>query len=240
MNIHIVSHCWAEKNKQFADALYYQLSSLAIHRPQCRAYVTVVCTKSDESVANVVNAFQDLVEVQQCFLSLENVGRRSIGRNYVAKCLSVDADIVWFADVDYFFGEGCLDALSGHTWPEEWVAVFPKTVLISSAHAMGDKALSLARCAQQQPSTIPIDVVPADYVLKRYNQAIGGAQIVRGDIAQLGYLPGQLKWQQPTASPFHDTREDVQYRKQLREYGEIVGIDLPNVFRLRHTEGHPA
>jgi hypothetical protein len=237
--IFIVSHVWAEKNKQFADALIYQMSSLFLYPPSCGVTLVVVATEKDESVASAVRCFQDAIKIEQYFLPLELLGRRSIGRNDVAQLLNGNRnDIVWFADVDYFFGESCLETLSKYEWEDSTVAVFPKSVLISKTHELGDECLAKSHVYIGESS---VNVNLIDFVHKRYFRAIGGAQIVRGDIARKhGYLNGQAKWQKPTTTPFADTREDVFYRRELSTHGIIRSIDLPNCYRLRHTSGHPA
>jgi len=148
--------------------------------------------------------------------------------------LSGSADIFWFADCDYFFGEGCLDSLGDHIWSNDCVGVFPRMVQISKTHTIGDNTLGLI-------SDKALNINPNDFENKQYYRAIGGAQIVRGSVArQCGYLGNDSKWQSPTNTPFKDTKEDVFFRRQLKVYGKIVGIDLPNCFRLRHSQGHPA
>jgi hypothetical protein len=239
--IYVVSHVWAEKNKQFADALIYQMSSLFLYPPSCGVTLVVVATEDDESVTSAIRCFQDAIKIEQYFLPLELLGRRSIGRNDVAHLFPNDRnDIVWFADVDYFFGEGCLEALSKYEWEENTVAVFPKSVLISKTHGLGDECLAKFHVnGPMVPRVMNVD--STDFVPKKYFRAIGGAQIVPGDIARkYGYLNDQAKWQKPTTTPFADTREDVFFRRELSTHGMIRSIDLPNCFRIRHREGHPA
>ena len=232
--IHIITHVYAEQNKQFAGALAYQLSSLLLYPPENGVCIHVACVDSDADTLRVIKHFENDVNVKPHFMSYNQLGRRSIGRNNIAKSLSQYTDFVWFADADYFFGEGCLDAVAKHHWPSDCVAIFPRQVLISKTHDDGAAMLDKVYI-----DTKTVEVNPDDYVPKRYFRAIGGAQIVRGSIAGYGYLDGEKKWQRPTDKPFADTREDVYYRRELEKRGRIVGVDIPNCYRIRHLEGHP-
>lgn len=235
MRINVVTHCWAGKYPQFAAALAYQLSSLVVHPTRADVRVVLLCTPTDMRVRRVTEYYDRQVQIVQHFMALDKLGRRSIGRNYAAMHLCADADVVWFTDVDYVFRAGCMDGLTDYEWPDGVSMIFPRAIKISKTHPTGDATLAML---EDKLGTMDVD--PQDFTDKRYFRAIGGAQIVRGFFARThGYLNNDDRWQRPTDSPFSDTREDIQYRKFAQRHGSIVGIDLPGVYRLRHSGGHP-
>lgn len=169
-------------------------------------------------------------------LAREDVTRRAIGRNKAA--LKSDGDLVWFCDVDYVFKDGCLDRL-WELWLEsdKPVLLHPRKVFIQPTHAEGDVMIA---DALNRPGEL-LDCDTSGFKTKRYHAAIGGVQIVDGDVARkIGYLEG-TKWQRPTDRPFF-TAEDVAFRSQCQSHARKTGrrykeaIDLPNLFRLRHTQ----
>lgn len=234
--VEIVTHCWAAEHPHFADLLLYQLSSLELHR-SCRCCVTVtVCfCPEDRRTMDLLEWYGDGThQVRRFPMSADRLGRRCIGRNAAAK--TSKADLVWFADCDHMFREGCLDRLAAMPWPElddePASMVFPRTIEIHRDHATGDRA------AERIRGTLRLaDVDPAEFVGKRYSRAIGGVQIVRGGFARgHGYLDGDPAWQRPAEKPFGDFRDDVAYRRHCVKFGPIVGVDLPGVYRIRHSQ----
>ena len=232
--IEVVTHAYAEEMPHFASALVHQISSLVLHKSKkCKVKLTVCCTPSDTSVSQVLGWCYRGVEVHlNCspmYLPWSNIGRRCIGRNDAA--LVTEADIVWFADVDQVFRNGIFDRLAEMEWPAGASMIHPRNIKIHKDHSTGDKLL----CRLKELKLVDID--PKDFVDKRYRKAIGGVQIVQGDFArQYGYLNGDEKWQRPTDKPFGDFRDDVAYRRFCLRHGSIVGVDLPGMFRLRHTK----
>jgi hypothetical protein len=158
------------------------------------------------------------------------LGRRCIGRNMAA--LQTDADLVWFADVDQVYHRGCLDRLAAMDWPGEASMIFPQWIEIHKDHATGDRYAE----AVVEPRLVDID--PDDFIPKKYHRAIGGVQIVGGDFARdHGYLDDDPKWQKPRTDgkPFAGFRDDIEYRKFCQQLGVIVPVDLPGMYRLRHS-----
>lgn len=233
MNIvEIVTHCYAVEYPHFADALAYQLTSLM---DQSFITATICRTSGDTATNQVVDRMRLKLDLRRIELPLGQLGRRSIGRNIAAK--QSKSDIVWFADADYVFGEECLNKLHTMRWPEIASLLYPRQVMIHNDHATGDLALSRVK-VNEFPEIDPLEFKP-----KSYSRAIGGAQIVCGEFArQYGYLDDQPRWHKPTTTPFRDTREDVAFQKFCKQHGQMLGIDLPGVYRLRHTtsaiEGH--
>lgn len=232
--IDIVTHAYALELQHYADFLVYQLSSLAFFRQEkCRVRITVCCNEQDYSVIAAVNHFwnETQLDVWLLNLTLEELGRRSIGRNRIAK--NTEADLVWFADVDHLWRHDCLDKLATMQWPANASMVFPTCIKIQKTHLLGDLSAVMAR-----QSIRIMDVNENEFIDKTYNRAIGGVQIVQGDFArEYGYLDKDLNWQTPRVDgkPFGDFRDDVAYRRFCSQFGEIVGVDLPGVYRLRHT-----
>jgi len=227
MSIEIVTHCYAKEYPHFADCLKLQILSIRRYRPLCSVQLTVCCTKDDEITMNVIQ--KEEAWIKKIVLTLPELGRRAIGRHKAA--IDTKADIVWFADADYCFVDNILDRLNALEWAEETVMVFPKEVMIHKNHAMGDETTDEAKKNNIVEGVINRD----DFEPKRYYKAIGGAQIIKGDFArEHGHLPN-TKWMKPLNTPFANTREDVAFRSFCLKHGNIVGVDLPGVYRIRHS-----
>lgn len=259
--VEIVSHCYAAKLPQYAAMLVCQASSLVLHKPRLCNVCLSVCiwhdlpigqedwnedffgtdwdkedsNKSDQIVRKVLPWVKQVLTEHGaswavCHLSKGKIGRRSIGRDRLA--LISDADFVWFADVDQVFRDGVFDRLVSLEWPNSAAMIYPREIMIHRNHATGDKLTEAINLDDPQL----IDVDPSEFVPKRYRKAIGGVQIVRGDFARKhGYLHEDKKWTCPTDKPFGDFRDDVAYRRFCSEHGSIVGVDLPGLYRIRHT-----
>ena len=170
-------------------------------------------------------------------MTYDNVGSRATSRNIAAK--TTKADIVWFADADYMFGEGCLDFLSNELdeWPMDVAIVYSRHVRKSREFEQGDELI------RRMANDLTVrDVDKKDFFNGLHNRAIGGMQIVPGFLArQFGYLdePEYAKFHKPN-NPFFSksTKEDVTYRKQLRRRTGRVEKELrvPNIYRIRHSE----
>jgi len=237
MLIEIVSHCFAEELPQYAACLHYQICSLVLQKPtKVQVCLTVCFCASDERTLKVIRNGNKLfskykgLQLAVKILPRNEIGRRSIGRNKVA--MGSIGDIIWFADVDQVFRDGILDRLGTMEWPGENAMVFPKEIMIHQDHATGDERTSAVDLDHLEFEAIK----SKEFVPKKYNRAIGGVQIVRGDFArEHGYLNHDGKWQQPTDKPFGDFRDDIAYRNFCSDHGGVIPIDLPGLCRLRHT-----
>ncbi len=244
MKIELVTHCWAKDNPHFAGALVLQLSSILIDQPKhCDVVMTICMNEDDENTVRVVRHFMKRqhsgFRIQALSMPTNQLGRRSIGRNYAA--LHSNADFVWFTDVDHCFCDGVLDRLVQLGWPSSKAddgsmlpasMIFPGEIQISKNWDLGDEA---TENVWQQPKLKSIDKV--DFAPKKYNKAIGGVQIVRGSLArEYGYLNNEAKWQTPAEKPFASFADDIAYRDFCKGYGPIVKVSLPGVHRLRHNE----
>jgi hypothetical protein len=227
MKLEIVSHCW-----RYSRLLDYQLSSLILYPPQrTDLLMTVFLTEEDRDTWSVVKYFESLekpanVRIRGWDLPREKLLRRLIGRNLAA--LATEADWIWFADCDYLFRDGALDALEERVGQVDGPLVFPAFVWVNPAHALGDRAIAAASSGPHV-----LDINPTDFARRRYRRAIGGVQIARGDaVRRLGYCRHSRRQGRP-ASGWARTCEDPSFRHSLGTGG--TRIDVPNVFRIRHS-----
>lgn len=232
MSIRIVSHCWAEELPQFAAFLRIQMSSLILHPPKVPVKFHLFYSPLDDATWDVLSWFT--ANVESCCdatpMVNSSLGRRCIGRNYAA--LRSTEELIWHTDVDHVFHDGCLDAL-WELWQgmksDKITMIYPRHIMIHKNHEMGDVAAE--SCGEGL-----VDINTNDFETKRYNRAIGGVQIVPGEFArEYGYLKEQPKWQKETDKPFGDFKDDVAYRKFCESKGRIERIELPGLYRLRHT-----
>ena len=233
MSIHIVTHCYAAELPQFATFLRYQLSSLVLHPPKIDYLIEVRYCPDDTATADVVNEFAVRLGLRIGLSPMqppERLFRRAIGRNEAA--LSSHADLLWFTDCDYLFGPGCLDGLwAAWSGLEKFTSMlFPSQILTMKSHADGDQLVE----------SCPAGVVgvSADlFKVQNVHKAFGGLQIVPGSLARKhGYLNGSRRYQRPLAKPFSNFHDDVAYRKVCLKNGPILPVNVPNLYRLRHTK----
>jgi len=238
--VDIVSHCYAAELPQYAAMLVYQASSLVFYKPKVCKVRLVVCMWDDREIdknlydtttGKVVEQAKNWMPCKVIRMARGKIGRRCIGRNRAS--LLTQADFVWFADVDQVFRDGILDRLVQMPWPKEASMVYPREIKIHRDWTTGDeRALDI-----DLDNPLLTDIDPSEFVSKIYRKAIGGVQIVRGDFARrYGYLSGETKWTRPTDKPFSDFRDDTAYRRRCSELGPIVPVDLPGLYRLRHTK----
>lgn len=163
-------------------------------------------------------------------MSLPELLRRSIGRNIAA--LGSAADVLWFADCDYIFLNGCLATAHAACLESDQPMVHPDYVNINKTHDLGDKLIesldlsdSLNNCSEL--------LNPDDFYLRKEKKAIGGIQIVKGDwCREHGYL-NDTKWMEP-ADPTKgwSFADDIAFRKAV---GGSKPVDILNLYRIRHT-----
>jgi hypothetical protein len=227
MKIEIVTHCW-----RYSTLLTYQLSSLVLYPPRhATVLATVFFTESDRATCEVLRHFSQSdkpanVTIRGWDLPREQLLRRAIGRNMAA--LATAADWVWFADCDYCFGENALDTLGDLLSQSGEDLVFPRFVWSNRSEEAGDETIDRAR-----GGVCIVGIDPRNFVAMPLNRAIGGVQIVRGEIARAqGYRTSNRRQQKP-ALRWMRTFEDVQFRRCLGTEG--TPIDLPNVFRILHS-----
>lgn len=241
MSIHVVTHVSAITLPQYAVFLRAQLSSLYFQRHETQITVTVCFNQYDEAVTEVLEDFSgdlDGLDLVLYTMEEETLFRRSIGRNQVG--LSTQSDLVWYTDVDHYFGIGCLSTLE-KIWSQfkiKPVLVWPREIKIHKDHVTGDefwKSDADERLGRYRDFGKEEDFIP-----KQYDRAIGGVQIVSGEFSRKhGYLKSQPKWLEPltdVSKPFPCFQDDVKFRKDCQSKGIVCPIDLPNLYRFRHTE----
>lgn len=228
MHVEIVTHCW-----RYSSLLFRQGSSLLLHPPKqdVRVTLTVYCSAEDSRTCTALDRLDDEnrasnIEFDRRELPTPRLMRRAIGRNLAAR--TTKADIVWFADCDMLFRSETFSALKWEIIRKpDGMLYYPKRVLVSVDHDAGDREIERAKAM-----SCIADVDESMFVAKRYRRAIGGAQIVRGDVArEYGYVP-IARFQRP-AKHWQRAVEDVHFRKLLGP--PQYAIDVPGVFRIRHS-----
>ncbi|MEN6507121.1 MAG: glycosyltransferase family 2 protein [Planctomycetaceae bacterium] len=223
--LQIVSHCW-----QYSRVLQYQLSSLVLYPPaNIAVQMTVFAALDDDRTTAVLNAFAARLPALNIQIQPpEELLKRGIGRNIAA--IGSTADVLWFADCDYFFGPGCLDSLADLPLDGQPL-FFPEETLYNATRASGDE---YARRAQDPAAVVDID--PADFVPHRTRKAIGGMQIVPGAVARKrGYCPDSRRHQKPATGTAwaHNTSEDRLFRAILGTEG--WSWPIPACYRIRQS-----
>lgn len=219
--IEIISHCW-----RYSKALCYQLSSLYTWADLDNVQMTVCYSDIDKPTVEMLDWFSHLLPgtLNPLEFTPDQLLRRSIGRNFAAK--RTEADIVWFCDADYYFGKGCLEALEDMVWADTSKIAYPVEVLANTTRELGDEYTN--RIKRPALARICCD----DFFPQRVKKAIGGLQIITGQVAKMGYLPDSKRAQRPMANgEWHPTTEDIQYRKSLGD----MPIRLPNLYRIRQS-----
>lgn len=239
MSIHIVTHCYAIALPQYAVHLNYQLSSLVRWQPNVPVSITVCMSIIDHRVHEVLNWFADHTDLTIHTLAFDHrhLFRRSIGRNRAAHA-QPNAELTWFTDVDHVFGDGCLDRLwsiytDARTKYDTISLLYPKSIQIHTEHAIGDALVD----SEAAPGLVELDTTT--FTTKHYSRAIGGIQIVpQWYLRQYGYLHKDAKYQSPVDAdkPFACFRDDVAFRSGCHARGRVLPIELPSLYRIRHTK----
>lgn len=253
MSIHLVTHCYVDKLPQYAEFLRLQLASLFKHRCEVPVVISVCYCPDDKITSTIVDRWScrplqigPLRVVQPIPLPKEYLARRCMGRNKVA--LNCREDVCWFLDCDQYFGEGCLDALweitRGRLHETEGdgkpAMLFPCDLKIHADHRDGDALVKQVNgLTDEELLSDSFQLDDSLFIPKHERKAIGGIQVVSGEFARrYGYLNGDPKWQRPNPDlePFSlGTSDDIAYRKVCNEHGGIQPIQIPNLYRFRHT-----
>jgi hypothetical protein len=209
--------------------LAYQLSSLVLYPPRETDYtLRVFCAKEDALTTRMIEWFikHTTIKLWPTVLPKSQLLHRAIGRNMA--CTDNTSDWMWFTDADYFFREGCLDTLARVETKAK--LIFPPKTYFTKTHAIGDAYAQRAI----EPGIVDID--EADFKLHKLNRAIGGVQIVPGDVArEYGYCRNHKGYQSPVkGDEFIRNHSDKQFRRDLGTGG--TKVDLPGVYRIRQTD----
>lgn len=230
--IEVVAHCW-----RYWRTLTYQAGGFLADPPP--EWIDVVyrlfMTPDDHETARRVEMLQSLdwpanVSFQVSPLPASRLFRRAIGRNIAA--LESQADVVWFTDCDYIISSRSLIDLSAAMQSCPHSFVFPEEVL-EYPHDDSERLIEAAT-EWQAPYRLQL---PPELKKRRYRRAIGGIQIVKGDICrEHGYLNGSSRWQKPQQS-WQRCFDDVAFRKHLAEFGVTGrGVPIGQVVRLMHAK----
>lgn len=231
-SIHIICHCWNPPGvTEYAQTLKWQIASLRKHCTDFNVWLEACFAEADDETLNsdvLYQTIQRVIDSRTEFrfrkLPKSKLFSRAIGRNHCA--LNSRADIVWFCDCDYVFGEGCLESVVEQV-VDDGTIYYPKTHFITESHELG------AQLLRDNADVLFPEINPAHYVPKRVTKAIGGLQIVTGNTARkYGYLDG-TKWMKPVSEEggFRNTRCDIAYRASIPL---SRAIEVPNLYRLRH------
>lgn len=227
MKLHLITHCYAGRLPQYAKLLRFQLEACKLYPSASHKVSVTVCTTPDDiATQDVVSFYAADVDVTCELFQPRHLFRRSIGRNQIGR--QSDADLIWFTDADYLLYQGCVDVLFALARDGDFF--WPRNSMITKDHETGERILNQAD---------PI-INPHDFINKFNRRAIGGIQIVSGDvIREFGYLPDGHKFLKPnqTDAPFPCFRDDIAHRKYMHGLG-MVFKPLPGlpVYRIRHKE----
>lgn len=232
--IEIVSHCWGGDLPIYPHLLRAQGLSIIHHsQHKCRVVWTICYNTSDDAVVEVLDELEPAlfsagVHIKRIPLSVPHLFERSIGRNVAA--LSSQADCVWFCDCDYLFSGSCFDLAINQTAFRLDSIVYPRIVSVTS-HQDGD---GIIRRMGDKKELTEEDL--ALFYGRTERKAIGGIQIVNGDLARFrGYLDG-TKWQKPKADTSRgnfSTVSDVKYRSYIGK--QVPTKFITGVHRIRHS-----
>ncbi|WP_421718266.1 glycosyltransferase family 2 protein [Algiphilus sp.] len=226
LSLEVVSHCW-----QYSRFLAYQLSALAQFPPQkLRVKMTVFYAQEDTQTQALLDFFAQKavpnVEWNWQALPKAALFRRGIGRNLATR--ATKADWIWFTDCDVMFRAGCLDTLAEQLQGRTEALLFPREERATPLLSEDDPVLMRSAAG---PALVDVD--DQNFTTRRIDRATGPMQITHGDVARAcGYCPTLRLYQQP-ADHFCKAYEDRAFRWLLGTQG--VGIDVPNVYRLRHA-----
>jgi hypothetical protein len=241
MNIEIVTHCYCPPGvDQYAQHLKWQWASLVHHAPFGVMVTLCVCyTPDDQATVRILDAMENRMHAGSSLLCVGHLPlpqcqlfRRAIGRNQ--RALLTAADIIWFADVDYLFGRGCLETLARLADANSGL-MMPDTLHINhsngeakSGHQVGYEMVESAR-GDDLPA-----IQAALFTPRPQKICIGGCHILGGKLARrIGYLK-HTKWVQPVepSHGFRSCRCDVAFRRLNKL--TATRLPLPNVYRIRH------
>ncbi len=238
MKIEVVVHCFDQPEVPiYSKLLHYHLSGFALHPPKdCEVNVVVCCSAEDEATIGRINEYkkhEHPVRIYDCLMPLGILFRRAIGRDIVA--LDTEADLVVFTDCDYVWRGEAFDALAnlyraGQRTVGTWVnMVHPRIVNIHNRHSAGDMYIAVARAM-----TIPGEINLDDFIPRKEKRAWGGIQIMSGSYCRKHGYGCDPRWLKPVdpEKGFQSCRGDVSAR---RNAGGSTAIDIPGVYRLRHT-----
>lgn len=219
--IEIVSDCFG---RHFAATLVYQLSSLIMYESE-KVIMTVLYSSADRYVTPVLEFFGRIERPWIIWnfvpMRIEELNNRPIGRDIISKITK--SDIIWYADSDYVFGDGCLNGLV--PFPNDGKLYSPRIFYFVRI----DLTKTVIDNGNIKPSVIDIDLSNSSQITT--GRIVGGMQIISGDTARkIGYLPNHPKYQVPLK---RFTRDDgtALWRNNFNSVGQ-GRLELPNCYRI--------
>ena len=226
----IVAHCYCPPGCDvYRQHLKWEIASLINHPPRIPVdHISIIAEDDGETLRMIYDlkyaaSLVANVMLRGVLVPEGKLLRRSIARNDEA--LRCRSSACWFADADYYFGPGCIDALADQINADTELAC-PKEVQVNIDHATGDKMVDEAR------DIVLPKIDPSLFSPLRRKSAIGGLQIVGGNVArECGYL-NESKWTKPVSSDkgWRKTTEDVAFRRGR----QTTFVSLPNLYWIRH------
>jgi hypothetical protein len=143
--------------------------------------------------------------------------------------LRADADILWFADADYFAGPDCLDSIAAQMDADSGLCM-PQTILICRNHEAGDRLLEQTRGQTWPEPDLSL------FVPRPQKVAIGGCQLVGRKVAnRVGYCNG-TEWAEPVPNPergFRSCKCDWKFRTLNGLQAKRIAV--AQMYRIRHS-----
>jgi hypothetical protein len=194
--------------------------------------MTVISITGDSDVECVLDYFHKIrlpwITWNFISMSADLVYQRPIGRNIAAKASK--ADVIWFTDCDYVFGNDSLDALC--QFPDDNGIYCPEIVWRRDKQHRTQKVLSnVINAIIKDNRIIPqvIDIDRSYFVKAPMEKAVGGVQIVSGNTARkIGYLPEYPEWQKPLKEYNRDDGSAF-WRQRFKKLGKL---NIPNIYRF--------
>ena len=248
--IEIVNHCFSRHCDHYRAFLATQMESLVRHPlpEKHQVLYTVVTHVRDYDVLGTIGLFSEPllrsgVRLKIIAQETESLLRRAIGRNIAS--LSTSSDVVWYVDTDYWFGKGCIQSVIDRVPIKSQKLFTPKEYFCHDRHSDGDSMAKqvLAMLENEFKGNTPLDgfsINPKDFYLRSGDRAIGGLQIVSGHVARsMGYLNG-TRWVVPKTEAeikngWQRTKDDPAYRKLTFKGDSGKKVEIPNLFRFRHS-----
>ncbi len=230
LRLEIVSHCW-----QYAHLLAYQLSSLILHPPlEVEVQMTVFHCPEDNATVNLLEHIgtRQVPRVTWNWQPMERnrLFRRCIGRNLAAKATS--SDWLWFSDCDVIFYKGALDGAGDVLRGRDDFLLFPREHGITDMLESDDPLLRAGVPGSEDTQPPLLDIEPESFHPEIRDRAVGGFQIVRGDVARAAGYCGNIDFYQQPLARWQKTYEDRTFRWLLGTQG--TAVELPALYRIRH------
>lgn len=225
-SIELVVHVW-----RYTTLLKMQIDSLR-HISGIDLKYSIYTSMEDLDTLNYIRSLkrEELpFKLNICYQPKELLFRRAIGRNEAA--VASNSDLVWFCDVDYMITQSFLHGLSLLNIKSEGVC-WPAYIFQTKTQEIGETLIQKYR----DNSILTINI--RDFDIKNVRKAIGGLQIVKGDVARAkGYVPPEAdeyfeQYHEP-ASDWVRTKEDVIYRKYV---GLGLQLEIGPLYRIRHKK----